>query len=158
MTKNKGFSLIEILIASAILGSVLVALTLLMGTVIRSDSQARNRVMAGDLAQSGADFLRQERNVFGFGRFQLALEEGEIYCLADISQSFLDDEGNVRAGYVSACDDYTVEVDGTAAKFKREAEVQTLSADQITFLVTTSWLTDVNNTAEVATTLQLRPR
>jgi prepilin-type N-terminal cleavage/methylation domain-containing protein len=158
--KIHGFSLIEILIASAVLGSVLVGLSLLMGLVIRSDTQARSRVIAGDLAQSGSDFLRQERNIVGFGRFYQALEDaGSVYCLEDISESFLDDNGAVKSQFDGACDDdFSIEVQGASTKFKREAEVTKLEDDTITFSIEVSWITDADKEADVTTTLQLRSR
>lgn len=64
MNKQTGFSLIEILISSAILVTVLVGLAGLLSYVIRSDTQAASRVVAADLAQQGIDFFRQERSFF----------------------------------------------------------------------------------------------
>lgn len=155
--KTHGFSLIEILIASAVLSSVLVGLSLLMGLVIRSDTQARSRVIAGDLAQSGSDFLRQERNTVGFGRFYQALTTDEVYCLEDIGESFLDSTGDVKSVFDSACDDYLIEVEGSSTKFKREATVEAINDDSIIFVIEVSWETDTEEVTDVSTTLQLRP-
>ena len=153
---NHGFNLIEILIASSILASVLVGLALLMGSIIRSNSQANNRVMAGDLTQSGSDFFRQERKVLGFGRLKQELSSSS-YCLNNTSQSLLDENELLRTQFnINNCD-YAIEIDGTPTKFKRVAEIS-LSDDLIEILIITSWIADNNQVSEVSSALQLRPR
>lgn len=155
LKKNHGFSLIEILIASAVLGSVLVGLSLLMGLVTRSDAQARNRVIAGDLAQSGSDYFRQQRKIIGFGRLWEALSADEVYCINEINQSFLDENELIRARYKAVCDN-DIEAEGTATKFMRVAEVNELTDDLISIIITVSWQTDAEKETEVSTTLLLR--
>lgn len=154
---NQGFSLIEILVATTILATTLVGLSLLMGMTIRSDTQARDRVIAGDLAQSGSDYLRQQRNIEGFGRLRMALSNNEVYCLETLATNFLDDQGVVNSIFKAVCD-FTLEAEGTGTKFKRQAEAKQVSEELIEFEITVSWKADANRDAEVITTLQFRPR
>lgn len=156
LKKNKGFTLIEILVAAAILGSVLVTLSLLMGMTIRSSTEAKNRVIAGDLAQSGSDFFRQERNAVGFGNLEKAMQE-ITYCLNEINKSFLDDQGNVNSDFSIDNCGFGIEISGTSTQFKREAVVKQAADDLIKLEIRVTWQRDADEEAEISSSLQLRP-
>lgn len=153
--KKLGFSLIEVIIATAVLSLVLTGLAMLLGYTIRSDSQARNRVTATDLAQAGNDFFRQERSHLGFNRLYLLLSGTDsTICLNDINQSLQDYIGpGTNCGY-------DIQVEGIAVGFRRVASMSNLSEDLIDIEIEVSWLLDQAEPAQVSSVssrLQLRP-
>jgi len=152
--KKSGFSLIEVLLATAVLSTVLIGLAMLLSYTIQSDTQARTKVTATDLAQAGSDFFRQERSKLGFNRLYLLLSEAEnAICLNEISQS-LEDHIEPEANCY-----YDIEVEGIAVGFQRTASMS-LSEDLIDIEIEVSWLLDQNEptrVSSVSSRLQLRP-
>ncbi len=143
-----GFGLLEILIASAVLAVVLVGLIGLFSMTIKSDAQARNRLVASELAQEGLDFIRQERQTLGWLVLKQALENNNprvnsLYCLSDLTQfsSSLDD--NVYDIFTAGADcSYSLEQTGANATFKRVGKVVSLNDDQMELQVRVSWQAD----------------
>lgn len=151
MNKQTGFSLIEILISSAILVTVLVGLAGLLSYVIRSDTQAASRVVAADLAQQGIDFFRQERSFLGYQRLKNHLSSGMI-CINELNYSAaIDTPFAIVAG---PCSTYAITSDRVSTLFKREAEI--VVADEIRITVTVTWITDAGNETNASSTTILQ--
>ncbi len=142
LTSGSGFSLIEAIIATAVLASVLVGLASLLTFTSRSTTQARNRVIAGELAQEGIDFLRQERNILHFNGLQQILSDGDSFCLDDTSSFSQSVSDNVFDDFddADACD-YEIDM-GTDVLFKRTAEVVDQDADLIIIEVVVFWMAE----------------
>jgi hypothetical protein len=153
--KKTGFSLIEVLLATAVLSTVLIGLAMLLSYTIQSDTQARTKVTATDLAQAGSDFFRQERSKLGFNRLYLLLSEADsTICLNEISQSL---EDHIEPGVNCY---YGIEVEGIAVGFQRTASMNNLSEDLIDIEIEVSWLLDQDEptrVSSVSSRLQLRP-
>lgn len=151
--KTQGFSLIEIVISSAILVSVLVGLAALMGYIIRSNTQAETRTVATDLAQEGIDFFRYERQFLGYERLKNHLSNGTI-CLND-SELAHSDEIDTPFTIQTDCSEYILTTDRVSATFKREAEITV--DENIEVVVRVYWLNDQGDEAQVDSTVVLQP-
>ncbi len=81
-----GFSLLEVLVSTAVLAMVLVGLAMLLSYTVKSSDQARVRTFAADLAQSRIDIFRHQRSIFGWSGLSQALETRK-YCINNISES-----------------------------------------------------------------------
>jgi prepilin-type N-terminal cleavage/methylation domain-containing protein len=156
--RHSGFSLIEIIIATAVLASVLVGLAGLLTYTSRSSTQAKNRVIAGELVQEGADFFRQERNILGWQGLSLVVTDGASYCLSDTSQFSVSVEDNIFTdlGDEASCTAYDIDV-SSDVDFKRVARIIEMTADSITVEIEVFWLADGVNEAQVSTQLYLKP-
>ncbi len=150
--RNKsGFTLLEVLVSGAVLSVVLLALVMLLSYNIKSDDQARNRVVASELTQEGTDFFRQARNVLGFSGLTDTLSDG-TYCLQTLPNMTAVPLENYLSSSPSSCEGYNLNWERT--DYKREALVVKLQ-DQIDITVTVSWL---SSNGEVSTSSQMRLR
>ncbi|KUK79569.1 MAG: hypothetical protein XD95_0302 [Microgenomates bacterium 39_7] len=112
--------------------------------------------MASELAQEGADFFRQERNILGWNGLYSVLTDNNTYCLTNLNEFSTDVENHVFDNLSGLCSGYNISVEQT--NFKREAVVtKSSSKDEIEVEVTVSWLNDNNEVISSLTRLRLKP-
>ena len=156
LNQKQGSSLIEIIMATAIVSLILVSIMLSMTYTMKLNSQSQFRALATQKAQETVDLFRRERTVLGCEDFLTVLENGQTYCVAEIpsqpSQSISDhlfdaDEGD--GVYPDSCG-YDVQTAEVPIDFKREAYVEIDTSDStlpiITVTITVSW--DNENSAD----------
>jgi type II secretory pathway pseudopilin PulG len=129
---ESGQSLIEVAFATAVVSVVLVGL---LSSVIQSMSNSRialEQTKSTQYAQEVIEWLRQRRDVEGWGVFATnfsVVGEDLLYCLPDLPA---DTAALVGAG-TGQCDDEGV-IPETA--YVRELQVETLSGTEMRFTVT----------------------
>jgi len=83
MKKNQleaGSTIIEVLIATVVVGMVMTAVAALMTVSIKNTALLRYRAAATTQAQSGLEIFRRERNLLGWESFFESLDTS-VYCL-----------------------------------------------------------------------------
>lgn len=93
ITKNRGFSLIEVLIALLVLALGILGISKLQGTLIRNSSDANQRSVATSLAQMKIDDLRSyvlmnRTDVDGDGKIEITADDDWQAGLTTTQQSF----------------------------------------------------------------------
>lgn len=125
MNSQHGQSIIEILIATAIISVTLVAALALGTNSIKSSTYSRNLNQATKYSYEAVDYMRQLRHTQGWGNIS-TLNLG-VYCLNTIPNLILPSSG-------SCSTPMTNEV------FTRELKIEDTSSDGIIkFKVTTTW-------------------
>lgn len=138
---DKGFTLLEILISGAVLALVMVGLATLMTYTMKSDSQARTRSYATELAQSRIDFFRQERSILGWGGLSSVLET-RTYCLNGVNSFSTSVSNNIFSSLPTGDNCPFAPVSGDISmQIKQVASVE-VDADEINVEIIISWLND----------------
>ncbi len=140
LTKQQGATLIEILMATMIVGTVLTAVAATLLYSLKANLQSKYRSLAAQKAQEAIDFFRRERTVLGWSIFYQVVD-ADTYCLPSIpsppSRSLTD---HVFAGLTKGgCSDYNLSFPNEEINFKREAIVSLDDPNTITIEVTVSW-------------------
>jgi Tfp pilus assembly protein PilV len=140
--RNSGQSIIEVIIATLIVGMVLTAIAAGLTLSIKNTAQTQLRELSTNFAQEGLEVFRRERNMLGWTAFLEALGN-ETYCL----NTFPKDSAAFTSMPTGECSSGTA-IAGTT--FTRNATVSILSADSIQVQVTVEWQeADKTNSVEV---------
>lgn len=84
-TSERGFSLIEVLVATALTGVVLTAIASVMTASIKNAAQTGYRSRATDIAQDGQEFFSREHALNGWSTFTAPFPDGtSTYCLKEL--------------------------------------------------------------------------
>ncbi|OGY17370.1 MAG: hypothetical protein A2784_02505 [Candidatus Chisholmbacteria bacterium RIFCSPHIGHO2_01_FULL_48_12] len=136
----KGQSLVEALVAIAVVVVVLIALAAAVLVAVRGVRFSKEKVRANFLAQEGLEWVRNQRDSFGWADFVgYAAAAGQKYCLQDLSLSQL-----------GACG----ESQTIGAIFTREATLTLVGSDGVKITVSVAWDDGANQFAsEVDTSL-----
>lgn len=129
--QQRGQSIIEILIATLIVGLVLTAVASGLTLSIKNTSETRQRELANNFAQEGMEVFRKQRETAGWARFRDTLESN-TYCLNSIPINF--EEFTTMP--LGECESGTA-VAGTT--LTRNAVVQVQSTEHIEVEVIVSW-------------------
>ncbi len=78
--KKAGNTVIEVLVATAVVGLILTSLALLLSNSIKNSSEAQYREVATRLAQDTMEVFRKDRNVMSWNDF-LATPSNGNYCV-----------------------------------------------------------------------------
>ena len=118
---TKGSSLIEIIIATAVVGSILTAVAMALTFSIKSTAEANYRSVATTKAQEAMEVFRREKTLLGWADFYSVAGGASTYCLNTLPM--------VVDGLASVVGDcgtiYGLVVAGVGTSFMREAEVST---------------------------------
>jgi prepilin-type N-terminal cleavage/methylation domain-containing protein len=161
--RNRGFTLVETLVAISVLAIALVGPFVAVQNAVQGSYVARDQLIASQLAQEGVEYLRSIRdNNYHNGRTWLDGFDGAVrngcygegpsgYCTVDPTQGdfhtvaagMLEYEGTstVPYLYVSGANLYNQQGSGSATKFKRLVQVHTISATEIRITVYVIWTT-----------------
>ena len=120
-----GQSLVEILIAMAVITVVLVTLVAAVVMAIRGVRFSKEKIRANFLAAEGLEWVRNQRGSLGWVDFALyATAAGARYCLKDLT-----------LGQIGACGDN----DLVSIIFTRELVLSTVGTSGVKAIVTVSW-------------------
>lgn len=80
-SSKQGSTLIELLIATMIVGTIVTAVAIGVSSSVKNNSEARYREIATVLAQGGMEVLRTERGNLGWATFHNDITEGDGLCM-----------------------------------------------------------------------------
>lgn len=153
LTKHKmgffssGQSIIEVLIATLIVGTVLTAIASGLTLSLRNASETKYRELATNLAQEGLEVFRRERNNIGWTGFSEILDSN-TFCLNDLPANTAD----FQALPAGECDGGTA-IAGTT--FTRTAYVVVQTVDTIQITIDVAW-TEAQNEKNVTVVQEFR--
>lgn len=133
---KKGTSIIEIVIATALISMAIIAALSLVNQSQKQNTYARDLAQATKYATQGADWIRNQRTELGFATLN-SMNEG-IYCMETLPISFTSLE-------TGACDDASF-IQGTI--FQREVSISK-TVDGLKIIITVSWMEQVERQAKI---------
>ncbi|MFZ5559657.1 MAG: type IV pilus modification PilV family protein [Patescibacteria group bacterium] len=158
--EKRGFTLIEVIVAIAVIVTALVGLIGLISFSISGLTPAKSRVIAVNLAQEGIEIVRNIRDS-NWMRYRSEIEQGESWRWTTGLAA-----GTYRAQYnspelLSLSENPTLSKDtngfyqygsGTQTPFRRRIIIENLSADEIRVTSEVTWSEKgKNNTVSVQT-------
>jgi type II secretory pathway pseudopilin PulG len=142
---SKGSSIIELLIATVVVGTIMTAMAVGMTTSIKNSAEVRYRGLAGGLAQDTIEFFRQQREQMFWNDFYGLFPGNSVttYCfnIHPVTPFSTPEEGASRiAEKIGVCNSTDILVSAQNT-FQREVVVTTPSSSSgpIKFDVTVSW-------------------
>lgn len=155
MSKISGQSIIEILIATAVVSVLLVSLLILGTNSLKTTTYARNLDQAIEYSNQASDWLRNMKTSAGWAIFSTTIDEDTsgglvTYCL--ISDPLPPDAASFRTLNNGSCSSADF-IPGTI--FQREVtfDMTTLTSGTITATITTNWEENTTRTAIIYLTL-----
>lgn len=147
LTASRGQSIVEVLIAVAVVAVVLTTVAAGLTYSVKTTSEARYRAFATNYAQDAIEVFRRERATLGWELFRDNIEAGTtcLNTLPATTDAFI----NLTP---AAC---TVGVPMLGMDFRREVVVTFLSPDEIQVEAVVSW-TDGNRSPEISVVQQFR--
>lgn len=130
---NNGTSLIEVLIAIAVVGLVLTGVIAALTFSVKSTSESKYRSLATAKAQETIELFRRERAKLGWNDFNTALSD--LYCFDEIPATT---EGIASKAGACGAEVYNLVVPGAGIAFKREVEI-IKNPDSVVIKATVSW-------------------
>lgn len=133
---SAGQTIIEVLIATAVVALVMTTVVAGLGLSVRNSAQSRYKVVAGRLAQEGLESLRLQRDQHGWESFYDVMQDKGTgrYCLNSLPTS-LAELDSMEGG---ACDS-TIAILGT--EFTREINlIVGTSPAEVEVEIEVSWL------------------
>ncbi len=146
-SEQTGFSLIELLVATMVVGLTLTAIVTTLTYSIKVNDQANYRDIAIQKAQEGVDFFKRERVILGWNNFYNLLNSS--YCLDEIPDPSTSSSDHAFSGLASSCTDFDIPITGAAVEFKRTVSIDKSGGDEVDITVTVSWPLDDSNASEV---------
>lgn len=138
-----GSSLIEIIIATAVVGGVLTAVAMALTFSIKSTAEANYRSVATNKAQEAMEVFRREKTLLGWDNFYSVNSGFGTICLNTLpGVTELGGIANTNCGT-----SYSLTVDGVGTGFKREATLST-GTDVVNVTVTVYWPNSNNPTED----------
>ncbi len=173
----KGFTLVETLIAIAIISIAIVGPFHIVQGVLQSSYTARDQLVASALAQEGVEYMRSVRdgnflyNLHNSGtRPWLYGVDGSTYggvtgpdcygsaCVVDVGQQTITACGGssctARPLYLSGSNLYTEVVTGTLTRFTRKIQLTSVSDTETLITVTVTWDNHGSHSVIVTETLR----
>lgn len=140
--KNKGFTLVEVLVALFILFTVISATTALVNSALGTIQNSKAKFIASGLAQEGMEIVRNIRDT-NWLRYDQGVLWNQGLTDGDWEADYLSEEltsyfGTGRFLKIDSNGFYNY-TNGTVTKFNRKITIQNLSSDQIRVIVTMTW-------------------
>lgn len=139
MIYSRGSTLIEILIVTVIVATVLTAIAGLVTQSLKQSSENEQKTIATSLAQEGLEMFRRYRSNLGWRAFQ-STTSGGTYCL-NVIPATTQEFDTLATG---DCGEEVI----TGTVFTREAEV-TSDASQVMVTVVVTWGTETNDQVSI---------
>ncbi len=141
-TKQQGSTIVELLIATVVVGSVITGIAVALTYNIHQNAEVRYREAAASMNQQALEAFRRERERLSWDAFYAGLNNA-TYCINSLGNSL---ENLTQSP--STCGTNTYEFAKT--DFKREVIVGKIDADTIEFAITTFW--HANTADEISAT------
>jgi Tfp pilus assembly protein PilV len=143
--KEHGSTLIELLIATMIVGTIVTAVAAGVASSVKNNSESRYRELAVSLGQQAIEVLRKERAALGWSNFFSALSDN-VYC--------------VRAG-VTQISNFTTNINNCSiieanTDFKRTVEIKKSGTDTVYAKVEVSWERQANEESKISLTQEFK--
>ena len=131
--KQKGQSLIELILVTVVVASVLTALAASMSMSAKNTNENKKLSIATSLVQEALEVFHRERYALGWDTFETTLVNG-VYCFNTIPQNS-EEFANITFGECGISD-FMVDTN-----YQREVEVIILSGE-VEVIATVSWMAD----------------
>ena len=147
MIKLKGSSILEIIIATALISIAIIAALSLMNNSQKQNTYARDLAEATKYATQAAEWLRTERDRIGWGSIvskvnQDALSTGStnsVYCLNFLPNIEALDYKDFTDLIPETCADNDYIPSVPTNVFQRELSINTTNPDKLNITITVSW-------------------
>lgn len=160
--RYRGFTLVETMVAIAILAIALVGPFVAIQHSLTASYIARDELIASSLAQEGMEYIRSVRdNNYLNGRTWMdglssytQCYGGTGYCMVDSSQGDIHTDSPNNSAmqqyasldalpylYLSSGGLYNQQGSGTATRFKRSVQITEINAHEVRVTVVVSWIT-----------------
>lgn len=137
-TSQAGQSVIEVLVATAVVAVVMTGIAVGLTLSVRNTSEAKQRAYASVQAQQVMEVFRRERVQYGWGTFYDTLSSGD-YCFNTLPSSL--------SGFAALSGECVGGVSAQGTEFKHDVSV-TVGVNSVMVEVTVSW-TDGTRTPSV---------
>jgi Tfp pilus assembly protein PilV len=127
-----GSSMIEILIATGVVGLVMTAVVSSLVLSVKNSSVSKYKVIASTRAQEAMEVFRREKVLLGWSQYYDVLSSG-TYCINALAS----DSAQFKTLDVAACNE-DQKIAGTS--FVREALVNIISDEEIRVEIVVSWM------------------
>jgi Tfp pilus assembly protein PilE len=155
-TRRAGQTIVEVIIATAVVGLVMTAIVAIGSVSLRNTSRAKAKALATKYTQEGIEYFRTQRNLLGWESMFQTLKQnsgGVTYCMATLPYTQTGGLGNLPN---RAC--LPTEFVDVRQIYQRRAHVTTSvvgGQNVITVVVTVSW-NDSGNQQISTAALELR--
>lgn len=152
--RGKGSTIIELLVATSIVGLVLTALIIALTYNIRTNAEVAYRETATSLNQQALEVFKKERARFSWEDYWSNLGDSGVYC---INEPF-SEVGPGFAGSTGGCGDSTFVVD--KVMYQREAAISkdAQNGNAVSLEITTSWNIGSSTKSSVSTSYAMKER
>lgn len=142
LNQSHGFSLIEVVLSLALTGLVFLSIYSLYAVTLRYDTESRYEVIASNLAQEGAEIIRNIRddNFLNEEAINYQLSQGSCQPFFSGEDPSCDSSSRIEA--VEIIDDHYENCQTTCSTktpFKRVCNIYTANVSEIKFSCTVSW-------------------
>lgn len=131
---SSGQSIIEVLIATLVVGVVMTAVAASLTASIRNTAESKLRAQAQDSAQEAMEVFRSQRGLLGWATFQDVLASTDQFCLNDLPVT--SDEFKAAVISRSTCSGGTRE---TGEQFRRMAYVTIVDSSTTRVIIEVKW-------------------
>lgn len=133
---QRGSGIIELLIATMVVGVVVVAAAIVLTRSVKNTSETRYREVASIVAQDAIELFKREREIKGWNNFASLFPGSSVYCLNSLPQEI---DSGVLSEYFGQCeDDSTFTLSKTT--FQREVRVtRTDGGESLAIDVSVRW-------------------
>lgn len=152
-----GQTLVEVIIATSVVGLVMTAVVAVVTISLRNVSRAKAKALGTKYTQEGVEYFRTQKNVMGWETFYQTIQEGgslPTYCMADLPYS---QNGGLEQLPNRAC--ISTEYVDPQGIYKRHAQVTTTFVNgtpTVNVIVVTSW-PDADHMTQSSATAQFQP-
>jgi Tfp pilus assembly protein PilV len=155
---SSGTTLIEVLIATAVVVLVLVALSSTMAVVLRNQRDSANQQQATKYGQEAVEWMRKFRDTVGWTTFYQTVSPGSPVSKCMLAAPLTTDvAGYQNTTYIknAACGatDY---ITGDTNNFQRNITITSAGGNDVIVVAVVSWNDGPTRTLSASTTLELR--
>ncbi len=140
---NRGFALIELLVATGVVTMVMVAVAAGVSVALKNSRYSSEKAQSVRLAQEVVEWMRNKRNVLGWKAFYETIDEDDpnrgavgsetMYCLGELPEST---EGFVGLGNVNDPDGCSM-IAGSS--YRRVVRITKISGEEMDVTVEVLW-------------------
>lgn len=134
MNKQKGSTLIEVLVAVSIIALVLTSIGAMITMSIRLADSNEQKQLALQKAQEAIEFFRKERSINSWLRFSSNLNNSGVYCVSSLPVSIAS-----MSAKLGSCSDSDI-LEAAKYEFKRQAAINFNGSDSLSVEIDINWI------------------